>query len=161
MRHEIKKAWSVSTMTASCHCNFCFMTHAYFSKQLAANTWRAPPFISFVHMHATISISSWHRAMPINLLLLQEFYPCGMQGIFTCSRLIACTNPLSPTHSCVCKLTSSHTYQSIKISICFNILWVCIARYLQCVVNTISKRVPQLNNPGHPWVSSHDLVSML
>jgi len=32
---------------------------------LAANARGAPPFISFVHMHATIAICSLLRAMPI------------------------------------------------------------------------------------------------
>ena len=34
---------------------------------LAANAQGAPPFISFVHMHATIAIYSLLRAMPITV----------------------------------------------------------------------------------------------
>ena len=45
---------------------------------LAANAWKAPPLIFHVHVHATITITSLHKAILINLLLLQEFYPCSM-----------------------------------------------------------------------------------
>jgi len=41
---------------------------------LVANARGAPPFISFMHMHATISINSFFRAIPITVagvLLLQ------------------------------------------------------------------------------------------
>ena len=62
------------------------VSHAHFLKQwylLAANTQSTPPHM---HMHATIAIYSLHKATYINLLLLQEFYPCS---IFTCSRLFS------------------------------------------------------------------------
>ena len=49
------------------------------SNLLAVSARRTLPFI-LVHMQATIAIYSLLRAMPINLLLLQELYPCSMPG---------------------------------------------------------------------------------
>ena len=53
-----------------CCCNVRFVSHAHFSKQwfyLLQNAQGAPPFISFVHMHATIAIYSLLRATPITV----------------------------------------------------------------------------------------------
>jgi len=54
------------------------VSHVHFLKQwhlLAANARRALPFISFVHMHATIATYSLLRATPINLLLFAGVIP--------------------------------------------------------------------------------------
>jgi len=64
------------------------------------------------------------RATPINLLLLQEFYPCSMPGNIHVQQTYSLHEAMHfhqyKTRSCVCKLIGSHTYQSIEISICLS-----------------------------------------
>ena len=79
VRRKIYKSQSWSTTTATMHCKIHFVSRAHFLKQwylLVVNAQEP----SFVNMHATIAIYNLLRATPIDLLLLQEFYPCSMLG---------------------------------------------------------------------------------
>jgi len=143
------------------------LSHARFSKQwylLAANVRRAPPLISCcIHMQQ-LPFTTCTEPHPL-ICCCRSSTPAVCQGIFACSRRIACTKPLPPIQVMLLCLQAygSHTYRSIEISICLS--WVYIARYLQSVVSTISERVLQLTNPGLTQiairVSSCNLVSMM
>ena len=138
-----------------------FVSHAHFSKQ----------WFCWLQMHwsPALYFFSAYACYNCHLKLAQSHahYCCRnsttavCQGIFMCSRLIACMKPLPPRF-CVNQLTGSHTYQSIEIFTCLS--WVHIARYLKRVVNTICSTVYQSgSHPGHQVipVSSCDPVSML
>ena len=92
---EIKKAWYGSRMMASTATFASWAMPTFRNNDFTCcKCTGSPPFISFVHMHATIAIYSLLRAMPITVagaLPLQY-----VNGIFTCSRLIACMKPLTP-----------------------------------------------------------------
>jgi len=82
VRREIYKLRSWSTTTATMRCKIRFVSHTHFLKQwyLLVTNAQEPHPSSFVHMHATIAIYNLLKATPIDLLLLQEFYPCSMLG---------------------------------------------------------------------------------
>ena len=83
-------------------CNVLFHEPCPLFAMIFASARRATPLILCVHVYAAIAIYSFQRATPINSLL-QDSKNANLavrQGILlcksTCSRFIACTNPLLP-----------------------------------------------------------------
>ena len=124
-----------------------------------------------VHMHAIIAIYSLLRATPINMLLLQKLYSCSMPGNIHVQQTYSLHETTS-TYSCVCKLTGSHTYQSVEISFAYReytLLGTCNALLTQflSVFHSLPIRVISGSDPDcYPGqrvirVSSCDPVSTL